>query len=123
MNHWTRIPDRQSACNKLTIAQKSYLAGLIDGDGSLKKYNKYWKLVIVQRDIRSLAFVKKWIGHGSLKPYTIKGRKEKYHYYGLYHGATLLDLLQQVSPYLIWKKNVAKKAIGDIKRNRKEKNW
>lgn len=114
----------KSVCKKLTIKQRAYLAGLIDGDGSLKKYKQtgkgyYWRLMIMQSDIRSLDFIKEWIGYGSIKPHSIKERSGKFHFYGLYHSNTLLDLLQQIVPYLVWKQEAAKQAIIDLKQKTK----
>lgn len=108
---------------KLSIAEAAWLAGVIDGEGSIGLYNygKEGRRVLIQMSNTNKAFVEKVrhvIGCGSNVVRhkfsgAHKGRKPIYHY-TLKGSARCYIILKQILPFLIIKKEVAKKIIKEI---------
>jgi hypothetical protein len=108
---------------KLTIPEAAWLAGVIDGEGSigLYDYGKEGRRVLIQMANTNKEFVKKMsdiIGCGS-SVYRFrfhgshKGRKPMYHY-ALKGSARCYVVLKQIVPFLIIKKALAEKIIIEI---------
>ena len=91
----------------LTEAQKAYLAGIIDGEGSLtivkNKSGKLWPILsITQKNPQLLYWIKNTIGHG----YICRRKRDIYHFY-LRRQSLIKDLLGLIKPYLILKRKQA----------------
>ena len=109
--------------NKLSDAEASWLAGVIDGEGSigLYDYGKEGRRGMIQMGNTSKEFVEKFkdlIGGGSSIKRTVfgvshKGRKPMYHY-TLKGSARCYVVLKQIIPYLIIKKEKAIKIVEEI---------
>lgn len=109
--------------NTVSAIEAAWLAGVIDGEGSIGLYNygREGRRVIIQIGNTNEAFVaevKRIIGcgssiirhefHGSHM-----GRKPIYHY-ALKGSARCYVVLKQIAPFLIIKKNLAEKIIKEI---------
>lgn len=109
---------------KFRATEASWLAGVIDGEGSIGLYNygREGRRVLVQIGNTNEKFVKKVravIGCGSsVRRHKFasshKGRKPMYHYC-LKGSIRCYFVLKQVLPYLIIKKQLAKKILKEIK--------
>lgn len=109
----------------LTKTEASWLAGVIDGEGSigLYCYGKEGRRTLIQMGNTSKTFVnhfKKLTGCGSQvvrknfkKSSGHKGRKPM-HYYSLKGSARCVAILKQVIPYLIIKRTKAIKIIREV---------
>ncbi len=109
--------------NRLSAVEAAWLAGVIDGEGSIGLYNfgKEGRRVEIQvsnTNIEFVANVRKFIGCGSSvmrSKFGIlhKGRKPIYHYM-LKGSARCYVVLKQILPYLIIKKGLAEKILKEI---------
>lgn len=109
---------------KFTPVEASWLAGVIDGEGSigLYDYGREGRRVLVQMGNTNRRFVlrvKQIIGCGSnVRRHKFdsshKGRKPM-HYYVLKGSIRCYFVLKQILPYLIIKKRRAEKILKEIK--------
>jgi hypothetical protein len=102
--------------NNLSIEQRAYLAGLIDGEGYVGVISNVVVLKITQaekgKDI--LDIVKNWLGVGTVGLH----RKSTDKWQAVYRyrlQSTLLNkqLFEQIEPYLNIKKDAFKKALNN----------
>lgn len=111
---------------KLALTEAAWLAGVIDGEGSISiglyNYKREGRRVLIQMGNTNERFVRKVrsiIGCGSrvrrhkFAP-SHKGRKLMY-CYSLKGSIRCYFVLKQVLPYLIIKKQLAKKILKEIK--------
>ena len=104
---------------KLTPTQKAYIAGFLDADGSIsiagsitKKGHQHWALQLYfwNCNIDVLEKIRNWAGIGSIRE---RNRSNKWNISRSlkFQGLSAVNLLKQVKPYLIVKKEQAKIAI------------
>src|SRR3989344_2309781 len=118
--------DKKPEIRKFEIWEASWLAGVIDGEGSigLYDYGKEGRRVCIQASNTNRAFMEKMrriIGAGSSVMRTDfsnshKGRKPLYHY-TLKGSARCYIILKQILPYLIIKREKTYKIIREIENN------
>ena len=109
----------------MTELEIAYLAGIIDGEGSimLLKYHNSENpspcISISSTDIELVEWVKERIGSGRInkkKNYNINKHKDSYTYSVYYN--TAIDILSKIEPYLvIMKKKLRAKFIIDNYKN------
>lgn len=103
--------------HKLCDMTKQYLAGFFDGEGTVSINNEKIRLTIPQTNEKVLLEVLNLIGGGSVKP--LKKRKEHWKDAWVYNSNSnkiSLIALKLIYPYLIVKKDIAKKAISILTR-------
>lgn len=115
--------DKKPEINKLKPWQASWLAGVIDGEGSIGLYDfgREGRRVEIQMSNTNKEFVdkmRKVIGCGSqVKRTNIhkthKGRKPMYHY-SLKGSNRCYCVLKQIIPYLVIKKQKAREIIREL---------
>ena len=115
--------ERRPEINNLKSWQASWLAGVIDGEGSIGLYNygKEGRRVCIQLSNTSKEFVDKTreiIGCGSQvnrdkRSYSHKGKKTMY-LYSLKGSNRCYWVLKQIIPYLIIKKQKAQEIIREL---------
>jgi len=107
-----------------------YLAGLIDGDGYIMVYpdgSRYPQIVITSGNKGFLELLRNKIGSGGIyktkseNDETIKRESGKYECDPLYRymiseKEVVRNLLEEMIPYLVLKKNIASKALTEIER-------
>lgn len=105
---------------RLSIAEAAYLAGLIDADGSIGgKYASSgavtYRVVIGQKDREVLDWVLETVGAGRIRRQkrTSSYKPLVFHSYILTAKTQVLDLVSQLSPYLIVKQRQAKLVQAD----------
>jgi len=102
--------------NKLSDTQAAYLAGYIDGEGSLMRYSNKITIKITQgvHGIDSLHTVKEWIGAGCVTLHRKEMDKWQAIYKYVLSSTTLSrELLTQILPYLQIKKKLATELLND----------
>jgi hypothetical protein len=119
-----RALEKRPEIRKFTIAEAAWLAGVIDGEGSigLYDYGREGRRVSIQMGNTSEDFVKEMkriIGGVGSTVFRIKfgpshkGRKPMYHYV-LKGSLRCYFVLKQVIPYLIIKKDKAKSIVKKL---------
>ena len=106
--------------NKLTEAQKGYIAGILDGEGSLMLHISktgmiHSRINIGQKDKRLIDWLMETTGVGTTgKPFDLsRKRNSNVHGTGLFHkwhvnrSWEIVPLLRAVLPYLVLKKRKA----------------
>jgi len=118
-------PYKQSRVKKLSPTEAAYLAGFLDCDGSITKSGEKYYVLFIQTNERVLNQVKKMLGMEFLRiawqeskgsnliKYKDRGVKKPHHIY-ISAQLEVLDLLQQLEPYLIKKNKKAREAIEAI---------
>jgi hypothetical protein len=89
-----RLPDRE--------VDRAYLAGLIDGDGSITHRDterKYWSIKIFMNDKEVIDWLKASVG-GTTSSYLPKNRTKRSHLWHLSRQSHVRSLLLAISPYL-----------------------
>ncbi len=116
---------RGAPCSKLTMTQAAYIAGFLDGEGSIILYRREtsisMRVVFSNTKINALEWIKKSIGVGVI----ITHRHENPRHSDSSHLQLQADaaesLLSQILPYLIIKKEQAEIAIDFHKKLRDPK--
>jgi len=106
--------------NELTVAQKAYLAGLIDGEGSVQivrattSYNRksrriyhQLRVLVFNNNYDMISWIKNAVGYGNIRT---RKRQSPRHQKGYIYVATALkalEIVRAVYPYLIAKKKQA----------------
>lgn len=100
---------------RLTISQRSYIAGFLDADGSIsigggidKRGRQRWQLQILfyNCNIKVLKTISAWIGEGNIRA---RKRASKWNtsYVLRFSSITAVELLGQIKKYLLIKKEQA----------------
>jgi len=104
---------------EMGIAEAAWLAGLIDGEGSVCRYmvrGKYptWVLQVANSDRGALEYCQQITGTGGIiqKPISILGTKPAY-IWQVAAQRNVLAILEQVIPYLQIKREVAEAFVAD----------
>jgi len=99
----------------MTIAEKAYIAGIIDGEGSIlltkqsKNQHHSPVITVASTDIELLEWMKGIIGKGAIirkKNYNCSKHKNSYTYSIVKDSAIIL--LEEISPYLVINKKKAR---------------
>ncbi|MDP3729173.1 MAG: LAGLIDADG family homing endonuclease [bacterium] len=94
----------------------SYIAGFIDGEGSVVKYGKYdYRVSIPQTHEGVLQSIQKFVGGGNI----FKTRKRKPHWkeswlYCLAQQKAVLHFLKNIYPYVIVKKEIVRITLPKV---------
>lgn len=112
---------RYSTSRDLTIAERAYLAGLIDGEGTIYSSRLRSGLVrtlsIYNTDEEVILWVHQVIGQGSVSKQakrTPSGKRTKPLYSWRAYANTARWVLRQAYPYLIIKKGKAKEFLDEV---------
>ena len=101
--------------SKLTEIEKSYIAGLFDGEGCLyHKKDKMWNLCIANTNLKVIKWLYRKIKGGAIyKKYKLyKNTKHRTLYWYLGKQQAIYWFLQQIYQYSIIKKSKIKRAIN-----------
>lgn len=104
---------------KLTDIQKAYIAGFIDGEGCITvcrrmkpsgNYSYQVRVIITNTDLKIIRWFKKVTGIGFVRTATWENYSEKWKPIHRYEVDSNLarELLDEISPYLMIKKDVAR---------------
>ena len=107
--------------NEMTVAQAAYLAGLIDGEGSIiatKRNNKgrhTWRLQVANTQLSLLEWCIEATGVGTIV--TSQRRASEKHQLGSWwqcYSWNAYDVLRQIAPYMIIKKELALRMMAEL---------
>jgi intein/homing endonuclease len=107
--------------NRLTEAQKAYLAGLFDGEGCIGYYKRkgnrskysYVSLVTIsQTDFRPILWLHEKVGFGTV--ITKPGKKHVEHQWTTNKRQYVYEFLEAIQPYLILKREQADLLLAHI---------
>ena len=117
-----------SQVRKMKVAQCAYLAGLIDGEGSVcvigrrktgrvmgTLERRLWRVVVTNTDLKMIQWCAKVTGAGNI---TTRQRSHEGHrdiYRWTCHASTARVILEQIVPYMITKRLKALEAIEDLR--------
>jgi hypothetical protein len=102
----------------LSEAQRAYIAGIFDGEGSIATYGKcqnhyYFEVIVTNTDIKLINWLKETTGLGSVsKDKPSKLSKKPCYRWSVRRKEEVLQLLKQIAPYLICKKEKAEKVLA-----------
>lgn len=99
-----------------------YIAGFVDGEGSITKNSKGYRLHIPQTHYAVLAAIKDFSGVGNI--FKVTKRRDHWKESWVYFVASqenALFFISKILPFLIVKKEVALKAIQSLKARIKER--
>lgn len=99
--------------DRLTEAERAYLAGLFDGEGTIGYYDFRQRhestVMITSADPRIMSWIIEKIGYGNV--HTVKKaydrRKHIVHHWRICGRPRVLDFLEAITPYLIIKRDQA----------------
>jgi hypothetical protein len=105
----------------LSEAQKAYIAGIIDGEGSITIYANtgnycYFEVTVTNTNIKLINWLKETTGLGKIskdKRHSKLSKKECYKW-RVRRKEENLQLLKQIAPYLICKKEKAEKVLSHL---------
>ena len=101
--------------SKLSEIEKSYIAGLFDGEGCLyRQKSKMWSLCIANTNLKVIKWIYRKIKGGAIyKKYKLyKNSKHRTLYWSLNKQQAIYWFLQQIYSYSIIKKPKIKKALA-----------
>ena len=109
--------------NKMSNTEKAYLAGLIDGEGSIMLQIRKGKVIstilsITNTDMDMLNWVKNTTGVGNINKQYDETEKRSASWFWRANGGAGEDILKQIFPFLITKKVQANLAIETQERLR-----
>lgn len=99
-------------CKELTIAQAAYIAGFMDGEGSVILYMRRdsvaLRAVFANCDPRPLAYMQEVTGAGNLTEKGVKDdTKHRGAFFTAFNSTAAYTLLKQIEPYLLIKREQA----------------
>jgi hypothetical protein len=102
-----------------TTEEYAYLAGLIDGEGTIRKNGGYWQIKIGMQHKPTIDWLKETFGGSTPKPthegvITITKPRLPYYSWWLSAQGTVYETLRQVRPHLLCKATRADEALEDI---------
>jgi len=102
---------------QLSISEKAYIAGLLDGEGTIsddrKRINGCWRIRIVNTDKNLMKWLKKTIPTSNIYCSKLKNRKNMYSW-TLAKWYSCYSLIKQIYPFLIIKKKKAKILLDNL---------
>ena len=96
--------------DRLTEAERAYLAGIFDGEGCVGYYKRqgnrstysYVAMVLIsQSDFRLMSWLENKIGFGSIT--TRAGKKHFEYHWQINKKSVVIDFLEAIEPYLVLK--------------------
>lgn len=112
--------------NILSDLDCAYLAGLVDGEGSILLYRREttakFRVVITSTFISVLDWIKEKTGIGSIVKKNCYSDKHKLAYHWQVNSEAAISVIKQIEPYLIIKKNQAAVAM-DFQEKLSDPQW
>lgn len=112
---------RKPKTNEMTVAQAAYLAGLVDGEGSIIATHRNnegrhtWRLQVANTQTNLLEWCIEATGVGTIV--TSQRRASEKHQLGSWwqcYSWNAYDVLRQISPYMIIKRDLALRMMAEL---------
>ena len=104
---------RNPKVSELSESDAAYLAGIIDGEGSiimvrqLKGGRRSWRLSIPNTSMPLLEWIQKKVGNGTIHEKKIYSEKHSRSFFWQIYSWNALEVLKQCLPYMIIKRDLA----------------
>lgn len=111
---------REHHVNEMTVAQAAYLAGLVDGEGSIiavKRTNggrHTWRLQVANTQTVLLDWCIEATGVGSIVTTRRKSDKHQDGHWWQCYSWNAYDVLRQIAPYMIIKRELALRMMAEL---------
>ncbi len=97
------------------VAVRAYIAGLIDGDGSIAlRADGYWAVLVGMTDEPVIDWLASFGGRKS-RPYSPKGNRQTVWQWGVHRRRDVIHLLEAIRPYLIVKASRADQCLSAMR--------